>query len=445
MTFSHPSRGFGIKALDTETSNNEPVQNLRWLLMLIPFNAAAQALSVYVPLEILSLGGNVVQVGFASVVYNLALIPAPLLWGYVCDITGRRRIIIIFGCSLLTIASLGLFFSSSIISIIALYAAVAHSAGMLSPSLNLLLIEKLPKDKWGEGYTTQNWYTFLGQIFGSGAGIIWLLYLPLHTFPIACLGFSLASVLISSIMVHDAKLAVERRAVVLTAQSFITRISQIPLIFLRLPRYSDFLTVMRSAKQSLTREIPVIFVASMLFNASANLFFTSYTPYLKENRLQDSSIFFLSMYIIFVNSIVSRVIIQRFKGGVTHLAASNALLFRSIGMMIAAAFAVFVSGQSVFFTTLLVYTMLGSAFVYVNVNLNTLLFKALPPGKQGGMLGVWSSFNGLALLIGALASGYISYYLGYSITFFAASILILLSSIILDSHYGVARGVLVAE
>ncbi|MEM3637616.1 MAG: MFS transporter [Conexivisphaerales archaeon] len=448
MTFYPAGRRFGIKALDFNSEKGEPepeYQSLRWLTMLVPFNASTQALSVYVPLQILALGGNVVQVGFAAVVYNLALIPAPLLWGYVCDVTGRRRVIIIAGCLLLLAASMGLFLSSSVVLTIAFYALVAHSVGMLSPSVNLLLMEKVSKEEWGKGYATQNWYTFIGQIAGSATGIPWVLYLPLHTFAGACAGFSAASVVMAALLVHDAKVAVERRAMVLTAQGFLARISQIPLIFLRLPKYSDFVSVLRSARQSLTRELPVIFLASMLFNASANLFFTSYTPYLKQNNLSDSSIFFLSMYIIIVNATVSRVIIQRFKGGVSHLTASNALLFRSLGMMVAAALAIFVFGQGVFFTTLLVYTMLGSAFVYINVNLNTLLFKALPPGKQGGMLGVWSSFNGAALLIGALASGFISYYLGYSITFFAASILILTSSIILDSYYGVARSVLSVE
>src|SRR5579883_636298 len=439
MTFYPAAKRFGIKALDLNSDSGESQQqSLNWLTVLVPFNAVTQAISVYVPLQILALGGNVVQVGYAAVVYNLALIPAPLLWGYVCDATGRRRIVILAGCLLLLAAGVGLYFSSSVLQVIAFYAAVAHSVGMLSPSINLLLMEKLPKDEWGKGYTSQNWYTFIGQIIGSATGIPWVLYFPLHT-------FSMASVLIAAALVKDAKVAVERRAMVLTAQGFLARIGQIPLIFLRLPKYSDFLSVIRSARQSLTRELPVIFLASMLFNASANLFFTSYTPYLKENSLSDSSIFFLSMYIIIVNAIVSRVIIQRFKGGVSHLTASNALLFRSLGMMIAAAFAIFVFGKDVFFTTLLVYSMLGSAFVYINVNLNTLLFKALPPGKQGGMLGVWSSLNGMALLAGALASGFISFYLGYSITFFAASILIMLSSIILDSYYGVTRGMMKEE
>jgi MFS family permease len=446
MTFYPAAKRFGIKALDLNSDSGESQQqSLNWLTVLVPFNAVTQAISVYVPLQILALGGNVVQVGYAAVVYNLALIPAPLLWGYVCDATGRRRIVILAGCLLLLAAGVGLYFSSSVLQVIAFYAAVAHSVGMLSPSINLLLMEKLPKDEWGKGYTSQNWYTFIGQIIGSATGIPWVLYFPLHTFSLACIGYSMASVLIAAALVKDAKVAVERRAMVLTAQGFLARIGQIPLIFLRLPKYSDFLSVIRSARQSLTRELPVIFLASMLFNASANLFFTSYTPYLKENSLSDSSIFFLSMYIIIVNAIVSRVIIQRFKGGVSHLTASNALLFRSLGMMIAAAFAIFVFGKDVFFTTLLVYSMLGSAFVYINVNLNTLLFKALPPGKQGGMLGVWSSLNGMALLAGALASGFISFYLGYSITFFAASILIMLSSIILDSYYGVTRGMMKEE
>ena len=125
-----------IKALDDSDGSMgraEADEGKRWLTVLIPFNAAVQALSTYVPLQILALGGDVVQVGFAAVVYNLALIPAPLLWGYVCDATGRRRQIIISSSILLLVASLGFFVSYSIFEVIILYAAVAHAVGMLSP------------------------------------------------------------------------------------------------------------------------------------------------------------------------------------------------------------------------------------------------------------------------------------------------------------------------
>jgi len=56
-----------------------------FFLPLVPFNAAVAAVSTLVPLSILALGGNVIDVGFAEVAYSLALIPAPLLWGYVCE------------------------------------------------------------------------------------------------------------------------------------------------------------------------------------------------------------------------------------------------------------------------------------------------------------------------------------------------------------------------
>jgi MFS family permease len=407
---------------------------------MVPFNAALSALSTFVPLQILALGGNVVDVGLAIVAYNLAVIPAPIIWGYVSDVTGSRRRLIVASSLLLFGACIGLFLSNSIIGILLFYAVVAHSAGMIAPPVNLLLMEKLPKDEWDRGYSSLNWYTFVGQIIGTAAGVPWVNLLPLHSFTLACSFMAALAAASSFILVHDAKVLMERRALLLTPQGFLSRLGQLPLIFLKVPRTSDFKALVKSARRSLTRDLPVIFAASLLFSASANLFFTSYTPFLKKNSVSDSLVFFVQVYILSVNAVVTRLLIRRVSGRVSHSTASQALLFRAVGMMLAAAFAIFIAGHYVVYTTLVVFGMMGAAFVFINVNLNTLLFRSLPRSGQGGILGAWSALNAVALLAGALASGYVSYYLGYSITFFLSGVLILLSSIVLDSHYGVETG-----
>jgi len=104
-------------------------------------------------------------------------------------------------------------------------------------------------------------------------------------------------------------------------------------------------------------------------------------------------------------------------------------------MLLAAVFASLVTDTRIFYTTMVVYALLGAAYATININLNSLLFRALPVGKQGGLLGVFSSLNGIAFLIGAFASGYISYYFGYTTTFFLAAMLVFLASIALEIHY----------
>ncbi|MDG6939315.1 MAG: MFS transporter [Nitrososphaerota archaeon] len=408
-----------------------------WLLTLIPFNAAAAAIAAFVPLQIWALGHhNVILVGLAAVVGNLALVPAPLVWGKVCDRTGARKKIVVAGCVLLLAASAGMLLYDNVAGIMVFYALAAHAGGMLAPSVSLLLMESLPKDDWDSGYTSSTFYSYIGQIVGVALGVVWVVFLPLGTFATACSAFAAAAVALALILVRDPEVTIERRSVIMHPHGFLARLGQVPLVFIRIPRPSDFDMMWRAAKKSLTRELPVIFIASLLFSASANIFFTSYMPFVKSNGLSDASAIFLSVFITVANAVASMLLIKRLKGKVSNSAASRALSLRALAMLGASFFAVFLSGPDTFYGSLLVYGVLGTAYVFINVNMNMLLFKALPPGRQGGVLGVFSTLNGAALLIGSLASGYVSYYLGYSITFFVGGVLVLLSAVTLAAHYG---------
>ena len=405
-------------------------------LPTVPFNAAVSAISTLVPLSILALGGSVIEVGFASVAYNLALIPAPLIWGHICDVTASRRKVMVLAASILLMATVAMFLSNSIITIVLAYAAIAHAAGMLSPPLTLLIIESLPESEWDRGYVTSSWYSTAGTVFGLAAGLVWELFFPLTTFLIICAAFAAASLALTVFLTRDPLMTVERRTLFINPQAFITRLSQLPLLFEKMPRPSDFASVMRLAREELTRDIPIIIVSSVLFSASLNVFYTSYTPYLKANQLTDWEVYLTSLYVNAMNGVASWFVLKRLKGSVTPFITSAALAARALGMLLAAALAIFIVGGATLFTTLLTFTLIGLAYTIIAVNLNSLFFRALPAGRQGGLLGVYSAFNGTALFLGSLASGYISYYLGYPMTFFVGGILVFLSAAVLQAHFG---------
>ena len=405
-------------------------------LPLVPFNAAVSAISTLVPLSILALGGSVIDVGFAAVAYSLALVPAPLVWGYVCDVTGSRRKVIILAVAILLASTLTMYLSSSITTLVLAFAAIAHATGMVSPASNLLIIEGLPKAGWDRGYATLSWYSTVGTMTGLAAGLVWELFLPLNTFLLACAVFAAASLVASVVMIRDSPMTIERKTILVNPQAFVARLTQLPLPFDRLPRPSDFTSVVRLAREGLTRDIPIIIISSTLFSLSLNVFFTSFTPYLKANQLTNWEVYLTSLYVNGMNGVASRYVLGRLKGSVTPAIASGALAVRAIGMLLAAVFAIFVVGRATLYATLLTYTLLGLAYTIISVNLNSLFYKGLPAGRQGGLLGVYSASNGAALFLGSLASGYVSYYLGYPITFFVGGILVFLSATVLQIHFG---------
>ncbi|MEM3386457.1 MAG: MFS transporter [Nitrososphaerales archaeon] len=401
---------------------------------LIPFYAAVQGVSVYIPLAIIRLGGDVRDVSFAASAYNLALIPTTLLWGYLCDVTGLRKGLIYLASLVSFLCSTAFYFSNNVALLIIIFGVYSQTASLFAPAFNLLILETLPKKSWEKGYTLSNLYMFIGQIIGMVAGVVWTIFFSVSTYPLLSAVFSIVG-LLTALTLPKPKVLLERRSILWSAQGLIHKMTHLPLIFVRRPRLTDYKSVAAMGKRALTREIPMIFAAAFLFMLSANFFFTPYTPYLKHTGLSDSQVIFLNIYIVAANAITSQFLLKRFSGKVSHSVASRALMARAIGMLLGAFFASFAVDEWSFYTTMLIYTLLGSAYATININLTSLLFKALPLGKQGGLLGVFSSLNGLASLVGAFASGYSAYYLGYTATFFIAALLVFLASILLELHY----------
>ncbi len=403
-------------------------------LFLIPYYASAEGVLVYVPLGVISLGGSVIDVSLAVTAYYLLLVPTTLLWGYICDLGGGRKKLLYLASTISLLSSIALYFSTSITSIIVIFGIFSQTAAIFAPTFNLLILETLPKKQWEKGYTTSILYMFIGQIIGLFAGVFWTAFFHIASYPLIPAIFSATALLLIS-KISEPKILLERRSILWSAQGLIHRLTHLPLIFLRRPHLTDFKSIVIMSRKTLTREIPLIFAASFLFTLSANLFFTSYTPYLKHTGLSDSEVFLLNIYIVAANAFTSQFLLKRFSGKVSHAVASKALIARAIGMLLAAVFASLIRDTRIFYTTMLVYALLGTAYATINSNLNSLLFRALPAGKQGGMLGVFSSLNGIAFLFGAFVSGYISYYFSYTTTFFLAATLVFLASIILEIHY----------
>jgi MFS family permease len=64
----------------------------------------------------------------------------------------------------------------------------------------------------------------------------------------------------------------------------------------------------------------------------------------------------------------------------------------------------------------------GFAYSVYYTASNTMVFNTLRGGRQGSSLGVYSALVGIATLLGSLASGFTSFFLGYSTTFIVAAV-----------------------
>ncbi|MDP8023116.1 MAG: MFS transporter [Nitrososphaeria archaeon] len=407
-----------------------------WFNFLIPYYAAQEIVVNIVPLYILYLGGNVIEVGYALALYNIVPIFTSILSGRLSDVTGMRRNLITISLGITLIAFLIMYFVKTIAGVIIATTLFSFGFSFAIPVIGLLLTETLPKNMWGQGNSWSFMFMLTGYIAGMIPTIIVSIKFPIFYGLYIIIMYLMLAFLFNYLYVKDPPIAFERRSEVRNFNLFLHRILKWPAMTLRAPRLSDF-KILKSMKSSVALQLPVIIAASSMFFLATNLFFTSYSPYLVYNKIPYWMVLTVSTYILIVNSIgmLPKIRQRAQKADVAFIV--DMLLIRVIGAISASVVASYVYGMGSFYITFLIFTILGLAYTPIYVGLSSLLYYNLPTINQGATLGVYSSFVNLSLFLGSLFSGYISYYGGYSFTFFVAGLFFMFSAIILEWFYKV--------
>jgi MFS family permease len=399
---------------------------------LMPYNATIFFIGTFIPLFILKRGGNVVDIGLATAFYNLSLTIFSLIWGMVIDRIESRKILLVSGISLMTILILIILKAGNPTNIIMVYALLGISIAMINTPINILIIETSSKSSLNSSYNNFYWYSYIGGIIGQLGGAIWINFLGLENSIYFSILLSILTLGSFILLLKEPLITLERENILMNLKAFSYKLLQIPLFFIRIPRIKDFVSFFRSIKIFLERDFFIVMSTIILFFASANLFFTSYTPYLKNVGLFDSEIFLLSTYITFVNTF-SSLLLRKMKEGEELDIAKKALYIRFFGFFLASTFSVFIQNRLNFYTTLISFTFIGIAYTLATIPLNVMLFKTLRPEKKGEEIGIFSSLNGITIFIVSFLSGLISKTLGYYVTFYLATILIFIPILLLET------------
>jgi predicted MFS family arabinose efflux permease len=286
------------------------------------------------------------------------------------------------------------------------------------------LIESAPKKKLSMIFARYSALTLLGTALGTIPGIFWTDYLPLGAYFLLCALFSGVSVILAAKYLEEPDFPFERKVVALTQESFVTKLRTVTMIFITIPRLEDIKAFGKMMRSVFTRHLPLLYMSFFLFFTASNLFFTSYTPFLKSREMDDTGVFiiFTALYILqaAIYPITGRAC-ARF--GENHVAVS-ALWLRTIGIL--AAFVTVLltlHNSTLMIASMASIAMIGTAFAFFNTSSSVLLFRTLPQGKQGELLGIYSALTGTAAFAGAIMSGYLSYSFGYAVTFVITALL----------------------
>lgn len=376
------------------------------------------------------MGGSVIDVGFASTAFNFAVIPASLIWGYVADRYAKRRVLMQAATAAIATVFAAMFFVSSIPSLVLLYAVFGFVTTAFTPTTQLLIMELSPKSEWAPMFGRVSSASTFGFVLGVAPGVFWTRYFSLNSYLLYCIALQLLALGLVTRLVSEPKRVVEREALLFSPEAFIERIRALPLIFLRIPQLGDFRRFYRMTKIGLAQGVPLLFISMTLFFSGASLFFTSFTPFLKSKTVHDFEVFAVYLLLFAANTVsffYAGKLSNRF--GPRRVAASS-ILARSLVLLASLALVLISGTVELILASVLVLSLVGASFTFANTATSMILYDNLQPGKQGEMLGIYSASTGAGLLAGAFASGFLSFYLGYAFTFFAAATAVLVSLLI---------------
>lgn len=389
-----------------------------WVSAVLPFNIALGPVSTLVQLLILELNGTVVEVGLAITLFNAVSIPAALFWGYVTDRFQRRKLLVLSSFLVTPLLLLLFLFATSIYMVSILYALFSIAIMASTTPLNLLVVETEQKSKWASAFATFSMISSIGQTLGLLLGMIWVFYVPIEYLVVPLAGCSLLSTGLASFLIKEPPMVFERQIMLMNKHSFFHRLNHSPYLFLKVPRTHDFKRIFRKLPYGMVRYTSLLYMAIFGFFLSSGIFNTSFVPLLKANNVSS-----LLIFAVIMAGMIVQIISFKYTGAYTEhkspiKSTITGLVLRAIGLGLLGVTAYALTGYWIAVPALLLYPLIaGIAYAIYYTASNTLVFHSLSPRHNGSTLGVYSALAGAATMIGSFTSGFISFYLGYYITF----------------------------
>jgi MFS family permease len=395
------------------------------LWIFVPINAAIGGFSTLLPLYVIDIGGTVIDVGNIVSAYSLALIPSSILWGLAVDKKEKRKPFVAYSYLGTTILLGAGFFFADIATLFLLYVCYAAISTAASPAVSVLLIESSPKKKLSMTFARYSSLTLLGTALGTIPGTFWTRYLPLRAYFLLCAIFSGVSVILAVRYLPEPEFPLERKVVALTQDSFVTKLRTVTMIFITIPSFEDIRSFWRMMRNVFARYLPLLYLSFFLFYTAGNLFFTSYTPFLKSRQMDDTEVFIIFSTLYILQAAIYPITARACNRYGEDRVAVSAVWLRIAGFLAAFTTVVLMFRNSTLtMTGMMSIAMIGTAFAFYNTSSSVLLFRSLAAGKQGELLGIYSALTGIAAFVGAIMSGYLSYHFGYAVTFVIAVLLL---------------------
>ncbi len=405
-------------------------KNNYWLSVIFPIAAISSGFSVLIPIYILSLNGNVIDVSIATTVYAFAVIPASLLWGELTQRLKRIKIFIVISIIGIFPIVILLYLIRSILLADIMYAAYAMVLTASSPAINMLVLDRRKKVVLRSYFGVYSLLTIIGNIIGYIPGIL-LDSDIVARYLLIIIAFNTAGLIFTMLFVRERKPKIERER---------KRVNEFFPLFNVISKFPQVLTghhlILRLSsirKRTDVKRIFVLFLAIAIMNFGIYFFNTSYIPFLYSYHVTFSMIFLVSM----ANAVGQVFVYVAFMRGRTKRTLRSyyriAMLVRSGGYVVAIVSIMALS--FLLFMNLVSYFIAGIGYALWNISASVIIYSNIAGRKEAHYIGIWSAILGASGVLGALFSGFTSFYAGYMYTFAISIFFTLLSLLVFRGAY----------
>jgi MFS family permease len=403
-----------------------------WLAIIFPIASVSSGFGVIIPLYILSLHGNVVDVGLATTAYELVVIPASLIWGEATQKFNKLRFFILLSVIGTLPLIVLLYLLHSIIAAIIIYAAYAFIFTASSPAINVLIMNRRKDTVLRSYYGIYGLLNILGNIVGYIPGIL-LFSDVIARYLIILISFNTISILLTFLLItnyKDKKSIRNKTKHISKMFPILNSISRLPQI---LTGHELILKLADIRKRKRTVRIFTMFAAIALVNFGIYLFNTSYIPFLYSFKLSFSDIFLVNV----INGIGQAVIYLFFmtgwaKGKLRKYYRISTLI-RSSSYFIAIISPIFLAG--ILYFNMFSYFVAGLGYAMWNISASVIIYVNISGKLEAHYIGIWSAIVGLSGVLGSISSGFISFYSGYILTFILSIIFTISSIFVFNRAY----------
>lgn len=427
-----------------QKKNNKP-SRVDWVYSTLPINIALGPVGTFVQLSLLQINGvqaGTVLAAIAVTAFYAVSIPAAIIWGFATDRLRRRKLVILISFVFTTVFLFSFLFVSSTSGVIVVYSLISFISAASATPLNLLIMETEPKNRWATGFARLSLMTSVGSMLGYVVSSIWVQFLPVLWLVIPLGVLSMISVIMAVILVKEPPFVFEREVVVMQKPGFLQRLVASPLIFLTVPRPSDFRRLFKGIQNELTSYVPMLYLSIVAFYLGSGIFNASFVPALSFHSLTESQVYGVS-----VTALAAQILAFRYAGRVIAnrsltLVATRSLFARGTAYALLGVASFLVPGVLFIVPAVILYPISsGIAYGIYYTASNTMIFNSIRGNNHGSSLGVYSAVVGLSTTVGSLASGFTSSYLGFDFTFVIGGAFLVVGAVITSRLSHVRPGV----